>query len=294
LGFTALFIFRIIYGYTSKSNNYDSSYIENFFVDRDVKRNYASSKYNISRGDRSSAKSNDNASASTETTVESGQALDVNQKYEKTAEIRSKSSQFAKDKQSAETRIKSQNAIVQFEQRNGNQGNREWHISVGVQPQMFDTMQAFFSKLGSVKFAEITKTDKTSEFKNLNAKKNSLEKTRNALLELKGHTGKIDEFVNLSNRILEIESELQGLGVLLGEFSEENEFCTVKFSLIESRPLIPISLLHRLKVAFEWTTMYYLMFVTVILCASAAAFFILLLIEKLQGLGKIIKKMNDK
>ena len=130
--------------------------------------------------------------------------------------------------------------------------------------------------------------------KNLNAKKSSLEKIRKSLIELKNHTGKIDEFINLQNRILEIESELQDLGVLLGDFDEENEFCTVKFSLIEGRPSVPISLLHRIKVAFEWTVQYFLLLILIVVLCTFSAFFILLIIDKLKILSGIIKKLNDK
>ncbi len=92
-------------------------------------------------------------------------------------------------------------------------------------------------KIGSIKSKEITKIDKTNEFRNLNAKKASLETTRQSLIELKKQSGKIEEFVNLQNRILEIEQQLQDLGVLLGNFDEENEFCTVRFSLHETREI---------------------------------------------------------
>jgi hypothetical protein len=94
----------------------------------------------------------------------------------------------------------------------------------------------------------------------------------------------------LQNRILEIEQELQGLGVLLGDFSEENEFCTVRFSLAESRE-IKISLLHRLKVAFEWSIKYYIMLLGIVSLASVFAFFLLLIIDKI--LPSIMNKLNQ-
>ncbi len=65
-------------------------------------------------------------------------------------------------------------------------------------------------KVGTVKSMQVTKTDKTNEYRNINAKKVSLEKTRNTLLELASKPGRIDEYMSLTNRILEIEQELQG------------------------------------------------------------------------------------
>ena len=38
----------------------------------------------------------------------------------------------------------------------------------------------------------------------------------------------------MENKILEVEESIQKLGVKLGEFDTENEFCTIKFSLSES------------------------------------------------------------
>ena len=286
-GFFVLFIFRLVYGYTSKMNQRDSDYMSDFFSDENVKRNFASSKYEYKR-DKSGAKDYAPLEA-VETPANTG---DVNQKYEKTAEIRTKSNEFEKDKKKTEDLIKSFNGIIQFEQNTGQKGDREWHISAGVLPENFDSIYNYLVKLGNVRFSEITKTDKTSEYKNLNAKRISLEKTRQSLIDLKSMSGKVDEFVNLSNRILEIESELQELGVQLGEFSEENEFCTIKFSLVEGRPIIPISLMHRLKVAFEWTVPYYLGFMGIIVMSLLAGLLLLAIAQKVRGVTKLIKRLD--
>jgi len=145
-------------------------------------------------------------------------------------------------------------------------------------------------KIGSVVSKEITKIDKTNEYKNLNAKKASLEITRQSLLEIKKQSGKIDEYINLQNRILEIEQELQSLGVQLGDFNEENEFCTVRLTLSEFRE-IKVSLLHRVKVSFEWAAEYYLVMLGIAAFASMFGFFLLLIIEKLLPL--IFNKLNQ-
>nr|GFD12335.1 hypothetical protein [Tanacetum cinerariifolium] len=100
---------------------------------------------------------------------------------------------------------------------------------------------------------EITKVDKTNEYRQLNAKKVSIEKTLASLNELKSKGGQISDFVSLNDKILEIEEKLQELGVELGNFDAENEFCTVKFSLYEGATEKSISFIHRLKVALEWT-----------------------------------------
>jgi hypothetical protein len=294
-GFILLFIFRLIYGYTSKFKIREDDYFGDFFDTNMSKRNYASSKYEYSKSGKGSWKSQTNKpkNGGFEQTPTKSETFDVDQKYEKTAEIKSKSKEWEKVKKTIEDSIQSFGAIIQYENKSGSNGYRKWNISVGVQPDRFDEFYNFMTKVARLRSAEVTKIDKTNEFNNLNAKRVSLEKIRNSLLDLKRQSGKIDEFVNLENRILEIESQLQELGVLLGDFDEEHEFCTVKFSLLEGRKPVPPSFLHRLKVAFEWTVKLYLQFLVIVTLALFSSFFILLIFDKLKILSGVIKKLNE-
>jgi hypothetical protein len=280
LGFLLLFVFRFIYGYTTGMSELREEDISDLFTNEtSLKRNYASDSYKFQK-----------SVVNQDANVNPSQEFSVDQKYEKTATVKSKTSEFEKDNKALKSEIKKFNVIVQFEQNSGRKGNRALSVLLGVAPQKFDSLYEQLVKIGKVSSKEITKVDKTSEFKNLNAKKASLEITRQSLLEIKKQNGRIDEFINLQNRILEIEQELQGLGVSLGDFAEENEFCTVRFSLIESRE-IQISLLHRLKVAFEWAVKYYLLFLGIIALAITFAFFLLLIIDKI--LPSVISKINQ-
>ena len=277
VGFVALFIFRLIYGYSEVSDRViqNGNYAEAFGQELSSKKNYASDRYKFQK----------------EEPAENGiNEISIDQKYEKTATVKSKSTDFENDNQLLRTTIKKYNSIIQFEQSSGNKGARVLDLLLGVPPAQFDSIYQALIKIGKVSVKEITKVDKTSEFKNLNAKKASLEITRQSLLEVKKQSGRIDEYINLQNRILEIEQELQGLGVLLGDFSEENEFCTVRFSLSESYQ-VSISTIHRIKVALEWSIRYYLMFLAIIASATMFGFFILLIINK--TLPSILSKVNQ-
>jgi len=53
----------------------------------------------------------------------------------------------------------------------------------------------------------------------------------------------------------------------------------------------PISLLHRLKVSFEWAVQYYLLFAAIIALTAVFAFFLLLIINKV--LPSIINRVNQ-
>jgi hypothetical protein len=282
-GFLVLFIFRFVYGYTTGASEVQEEYISDFFSDlADVKRNYASDSYKYQKSE---------APIAAQASVSGGaQEFNVNQKYEKTATIRSRSTSFEDDEKALRNKIKAENAIIQYEQNAGRKGNRSVHLLIGIPPEKFDAFYDELLRIGKVRTKEITKVDKTNEFQNLNAKKISLETTRQSLLEIKKQNGKIEEFINLQNRILEIEQELQSLGVLLGDFDEEHEFCTVRFSLAETH-IVQISLLHRLKVAFEWAIQYYLMFICIVAVGVFSAFFLLLIIDKV--IPSIVNRVNQ-
>ena len=282
IGFVVLFAFRFIYGYTTGAREVREEYFSDFFDDAEsLKKNYASDKYRVKR-EAYDAVSTDQSQAANEFNLE--------QKYEKTATIKSRTTKFEEDEKKLRDRIKTENGIIQYEQNSGGRGNRELHLMIGIPPEKFDTFYIALQKIGSIRSKEVTKTDKTNEFKNLNARKTSLEITRQSLLEIKKQSGKIDEYINLQNRILEIEQELQNLGVELGDFDEENEFCTVRFSLAETR-VVTITMLHRLKVAFEWAVQYYLLMLCILAAAAFFGFFLLLIIDKI--IPSIINRVNQ-
>ena len=268
--FLILFIFRLIYGYT---NTFDNTPNQTQFFESisNTKRNYASKQYKV--------KSN--------TTNQS--PVKVDQKYEKIAEINTKSSEFDKEEKQSRNEINKFNALIQFEQKSGNKGYRKLNLVIGVPPENFDSLYNQLIKIGTVQAKQITKKDKTNEYKELNAKKSSLEKIRTSLIDLKSKGGKIEEYMDLENRILEIEQQLQGLGVSLGDFDDENEFCTVQFSLLEGKE-IKIGLMQRIKVALEWTVIIYLRIMATLFFLTLFAYLLLLGIEKLKVLEKIINK----
>ena len=268
--FIALFIFRLIYGYTK---TFDETPNQTQFFENisNSKRNYATKQYEVKSS----------------TTNQS--AIKVDQKYEKIAEIKTKSSNFEKEEKRSRETIKNLDALIQFEQKSGNKGYRELNLAIAVPPENFDALYNQLITIGKVQAKQITKKDKTNEYKELNAKKQSLEKIRTSLIELKSKSGRIDEYMGLENRILEIEQQLQGLGVSLGDFDYENEFCTVQFSLLEGKE-IKIGLLQRIKVALEWTVKIYLRIMTTLFFLTLFAYLLLLGIDKLNIFERIVNR----
>lgn len=179
--------------------------------------------------------------------------LVTDQKYERVASIGSVASDFDADEARIRAIVKAAGALIQTERRTGMPGARCLYLTIGAPPEKFDETVEAVRAVGSLLRFEIVKTDKTNEYRELRAKRESLEKMRAALLLLKARPGKIEEYVELEDRILKIESEIQALGVNLGEFDAENEFCTVQFSLAESGGVPGGSILNHLVDSVVWT-----------------------------------------
>ncbi len=266
LGFVGLFIFRLLFGYqTVPEGTVPGMQNEMFAIQMDepllsIRKNYASKKYHQVSGMTS---------------------VNVDQKYEKIADIKSFTTEFETAEKKIRTQVKSYDGLIQFENKSGNKGYRRLNLVIGIPPENFDSIYNSLIKVGKIQSKQITKTDKTNEYKELNAKKASLEKIRASLIDLKSKGGRIDEYMQLENRILEIEQQLQGLGVSLGNFDDENEFCTVKVLLSEGKVTV-ISLMQRVKVALEWTIKNYLMFILALTFMSLFAYLLLLSVEKMK------------
>jgi hypothetical protein len=274
--FILLFVFRLIYGYVAKDTSYSNYYSDNFFSSiNNLRKNYASERMAL-KGD-----------------VQAASNMASNQKYEKTASIKTKTSEFEKDEKLVKAKSKLFNAVIQYEQNLGQEGSRQIHLLIGVTPDLFDSLYIEFKKFGVLKATEITKVDKTNEYRQLNAKKASIEKTLQSLNELKSKGGQITEFVALNDKILEIEEKAQELGVELGNFDTENEFCTIKLSMYEGENEKNISFIHRVKEALEWTIKYFAIITLTALMLSLTILVLLSIIDKLKVINAIINKLNE-
>jgi len=288
-GFIGFFLFRLVYGYVATDpQSFDSyDYIQNFFDgNADMKRNYASDKYENVTTSKEYSKSGKEQSSPPKMQIIG------EQKFEKIASMQTRTEQFEKDEKIIRDKVKQYNALIQYERNEGNAPYRQVNFSIGVPPAQFDSMITDIKKVGKLIGIQVTKTDKTNEYRKINAQKASLEKTRDNLTELNKKGGKIDEYMNLTNRILEIEQQLQELGVALGDFDTENEFCTVQLTLAEREKYVKptISIMHRIKVALEWTIKYYFFFILIITFINVSAFCIIWLYDRIMPMINKKKK----
>src|SRR5262249_30004162 len=265
-GFLALFVARLGYGYIypsserSRFEQYQAEGLEFEFS----KKNYASEKLMAP--------------------AQNGQqAYSVDQKYEKVASLSSRTEAFDQDQAQIRALTDQHHALVEYEQAAGLKGGRRHELGIGIVPAEFDNAVQEFGRIGKLSSIRVDKADRTREYRDLRAKQATLEKTRESLMSLKGRGGRVDELINLEERLLDIEGQIQSVGVSLGEFSQENEFCTIKLALQEFVPSSNhISLLQRIRVAFRWTVIYYLALLAILLVATLLALAATSLLEKLK------------
>lgn len=277
--FLLLFAFRLTYGYLEPESRVSGDYSVDFFNSIDnLRKNYASEKEVtiMRRGD-----------------IQAASAIASSQKYEKTASIKTKTSEFEKHEKLLKSESKAFNAVIQYEQSLGQKGNRQLHLLIGVNPELFDSLYSVLSKIGSLRATEITKVDKTNEYRQLQAKKASIEKTLQSLNELKSKGGQIADFVALNDKILEIEEKAQELGVELGNFDAENEFCTIKLSMYEGATERNVTFLHRVKVALEWAIRYFTLSVAAMLILTLTIYVLLLIVDKLKIINAVSRRINE-
>jgi hypothetical protein len=267
--FVALFFFRFLYGYYGRvvENTYSEVGYDFFSNVKDIRENYATEKIanNIAPQDVFAA-----------------------QKYEKTATVRAETSHFVKDDSLIRGITNSYGGSIQYEQGLGTQGSRELHLSIGVRPESFDSFYRAAQGIGELLSTSITKVDKTNEYRQLNAKKASLEKSLESLNELKTRGGTITDFISLHDKVLEVETQLQELGVDLGNFNTQNEFCTLRFSLFEGRERKAVPFFTRVKTALEWTLEYYALSLLIVAGMSVCSLLLLVILDRLKIFSALV------
>ena len=253
LGFMALFLLRLGYGYATQPNG---EVIEQGYVQDSLGYDFELSRKNYA-GQKSRA-------------VGPG-PQSVDQRYEKVATLGQSSHAFENDEARVRAVAKAVEALIQHEQAFGLEGRRQLQLALGVPPETFDEVIGQLKDIGKPISFQVNKTDKTNEYRALLAQQESLKKSRDNLHALQARDAELGDLIALESRILELENQIQSLGVSVGEFDSEFEFVTIKLTLSELRSPAErfIPLLKRVKVALEWTIWASL--------AISAAFFLFLL-----------------
>jgi len=180
------------------------------------------------------------------------------QKYEKIATVGLATPRFDADRARVDALIAASAGITQFENQQGLNGGRILQLGIGVPPAQFDAFIAAARNIARVTDLAIVKADKTNEYRQLRARRETLEKARKAVTEMAASGGSTDERLKVQAQLTEIEEKIQDLGVSLGDFNAENEFCTVKLTLTETAPPRGVSLARRAFKALTWALWHFL------------------------------------
>ena len=212
------------------------------------------------------------------------------QKYEKVATIGQAASDFEADRARIGSLISSSGGLTQYEKLQGLTGRRTLQLGIGVPPSGFDSFIEEAKKIAKVTHLEVVKTDKTKEYRELRAKKESLEKTRKSLTDMAASGGSVDERLKVQAKLTEVEDKLQDLGVSLGDFNTENEFCTVNLTLAETGVPVHPSMLRQAFRAFAWSLEYMLYLGIALLLLTLAAWIGSLAVEGLARTWRQVSK----
>ncbi len=217
--FAARFTYELVqssestdYGYAFPVGDFDEMQQMNAPSSSLARKNYASAKIVI-------------AQPSAQQTVE--------QKYERVSTIDTRTANWDADVDRLKTAIDAVEAMIQKENASGLEGGRVLALSLGVVPSVFDSAVESFQAVGELFSISTNKNDRTADFLALEARRLSLEKTRDGLSALRNSGAALADRISLETRILEIEGQIQELGVSLGDFSELNSFCTINITLRE-------------------------------------------------------------
>lgn len=269
LGFVALFLFRLAYGYVSQPNGE--------VINQGYGMAQVSSDFELSRKNYAGQKKGGGG----------GGPTSVDQRYEKIATLGLVSDMFDEDEARVRAIAKTAEALMQHEQAYGLKGQRRLQLAIGVNPALFDEVIGQVRAIGKAVSFQVNKSDKTNEYQELLARQESLRKSRDNLVALKSREAELGDLIALESRILDLESQIQSLGVSVGEFDAEYEFVTIKLTMREVPAPVRrnIGLMARSKVAIEWAVRYYVGLMAAFFLFATAAFLGMLALRWLRQLA---------
>lgn len=261
---------------------------ELIFTGRDVTVTYDQNNYSNYELTTSGKTLNSNVASERISQQVDGQTIKIDQKYEKTANISSTSNRFAEDNAALRQIIEQKDAVIQSENLRGLAGKQTLEMTIGVMPDNFDAFVEEIQSIGEVRSFNVNKVDKTNEYRELMAQKETLQKSIDSYTEMKARGGEIKDLLLLEEKILETQEKIQNLGVSLGVYSSENSFCTIIFSMQETRISATEGdfsmrfVFSCISSAFFWTALFYFAAFICIIGALLGIWLILLIFLKIR------------
>jgi hypothetical protein len=157
--------------------------------------------------------------------------------YEKTAQLTSGTSAFSADEAWVRQAVATHKAVIFSERANGLAPDRVLALGIRVLPDHFDALLDELSRVGQLGSISVVQQDRTGEFRHLHAQRQSLQKHQEALLKLRG-AGRlsVEEALKLEQRLLEVEKDVQSIGVQLGDLLSKEPSYNLFLTLQEYQP----------------------------------------------------------
>lgn len=210
---------------------------------------------------------------------------------EKTANFSTGTAAFDKDEGLIRSAVKVQGATVFSEKSTGIEPGRKLLIEVGVHPDKFDALAEKLRNVGTLSSASVEQKDRTSEFRTLFAKRQSLKKNLDAMTKLRETKNlTFEDTLKLEQHIQGLEKELQGMNVQFGDLLGKESYYHIHLTLVEYQPggsrdqtyTVP----QRLGNAFIWAVAWWFAVALAAIIAGASIVSGFVLLQKTAATGE--------
>lgn len=207
-------------------------------------------------------------------------------RYERIMTLVISTRDFDRDRATLTKAVDAAKGIVQFERETlrSDSATRSVVASISLPAGgAFDGFVKTMREMGKLESADDERLDATDEYAELTARRDALEESHRALIEMRRNRGSIEEMADLQRRILIVDSELRDIRAKAAMFDDARE--VVRLTLYEDFDVTipPPHLTHRVMVAFKWAIKYW----AVSICAITL--FSLLVL----ALGVIFSRLAD-
>jgi hypothetical protein len=156
------------------------------------------------------------------------------QVYERVAYLGTATRAFDDDEAQIRSAVAGHQGIIFNESSSGLAPDRQLSLDIGVNPEKFDALLEELKQIGRFEHINVQQRDRTADFRQLNAKRQSLKKYLEATLKLRGvKDASVDDSLKIEQKIQDIEKELQAVGVQLGDLLGKESFYHIQISLRE-------------------------------------------------------------
>ena len=162
--------------------------------------------------------------------------LDKVQVHEKTGRVATTTTDFADDEAAVRAALAEHKAVVADETSGGVSPDRRLTLEVGVAPDRFDGLVARLQQIGRLESLRVEQRDRTGEFRQLAARRQSLKKHLETVSKLSTRDNPTDDSLKLAREVKDIERELEALSAQAGDFLGKESLYTVTVTLVEDEP----------------------------------------------------------